>query len=68
MNTQYIMVCTNLGVRVEFPKSLSGSMKDCITKYLTNYVLVDDFNAQEFEQALMVSFMDADDINVEVWL
>lgn len=65
MSDNYIMVCNRSGVRNEFSRSVGGSVKDCITKYLTNYILVDNFSPDEFEEALVNEYLDKVDVDVE---
>jgi ATP-dependent Clp protease adapter protein ClpS len=51
--------------RTEFPLSTGNSMKKVINKYLTNYILVDNYTEEEFLKALFEEFFKKDHITVE---
>lgn len=65
MKKQFIVVSYAEEVKKVYLKSLSGSMKDSITKYLTNYLLVDNYSEDEFNEALYLYFFDDHDITIE---
>jgi hypothetical protein len=69
MTTQYIMTEWKEGIDgdVYYINTISYSMKECIRNYLLKHVLVDDFNPEEFEWALL-EWMDDAGLNVSLYI